>query len=67
MMTPSKPEQRKIKKKCSMKPQSIDLHSWYYEYPSRIHLIHESKSGEVISIRIPKRILLNSLERMGFK
>lgn len=60
------------KKGCSIKPQEINEFNWYYEYPGRIEVLHEVRDDKGNHIRtdvikIPKRKLVASLERMNHR
>lgn len=55
--------------RCSNVPQRIDAHNWYYEYPGSILIVHEVRDisdnfVQTDQFKIPKRRLLESLERM---
>ena len=55
-------------KRPSLSPQNLNPYSWYYEYPSRIDLIHEVRDADgrylkTVTIRIPWRKLKASLKR----
>jgi hypothetical protein len=56
-------------KKCSLDPQRINEHVWYYESPTRIEVYHEIYDGEKFirtqRILIPRRKLEASLRRMN--
>lgn len=55
-----------MKFKPSLNPQNINIDTWYYEYKSSINLVHWSPDKNYcVTIKIPKKMLKESLKRMG--
>ena len=56
--------------KCSLSPQNISETVWYFENPRHLDLVieHRASNGVFLwteTVRVPKRMLKESLGRMG--